>query len=334
MKITTVDTHTEGQPTRVVVSGIGELPGETMDERRREFRYRYDHVRTGLLGEPRGHQGMFGCVLTEPCDPRADFGALFMHNSGYLDASGHGTIGVATALIETGIVDPDGGAASVTLDTPSGIVLAHVEMNGGRAESVAFRNVPSWVGLLGASLQLADHGEVIVDVAFGGNLYVWAWAEHLGIELTSANIGRVIEVALQVREAANEKLVVRDPSSGERREIDVACILDAPHNDLPALRNVSVFGDGQFDRSPGGTSASARLAVMFDRGEVLIDENVVVESAMTNGTLQGRVVEEARVGTRNAVVTEITGSAHVTGIHDFVFDADDPLGRGFLIGGS
>ena len=331
MKITTVDTHTEGQPTRIVVSGIGELPGETMEERRREFRRRYDHVRTGLLGEPRGHHGMFGCVLTEPCDPGADFGAIFIHNSGYLDASGPGTIGVATALIETGIIEPDGDAASVALDTPSGVVVAHVRMDGGRAESVTFRNVPAWAGLLGASLQLPDHGEVFVDVAFGGNLYVWAWAEHLGIELTGGNIDRVIEVALEVREAANEKLVVRDPESGERREIDVATILDAPRNDLPALRKISVFGDGQFDRSPGG-GAGARLAVMFDRGEILMDEEVVIESAITHGTLKGRVVEEVRAGTLNGVITEITGSAHVTGIHDFAFDAGDPLSRGFLIG--
>jgi len=334
VKITTVDTHTEGQPTRIVVSGIDELPGETMEERRRVFRDRYDHLRTGLLGEPRGHQGMFGCVLTEPCDPRADFGVIFIHNSGYVDVSGPGMIGVATALIETGIIEPDGGAASVTLETPSGVVVAHVQMKGSRAASVTFRSVPAWVALLGASLQLPDHGEVIVDVAFAGNLYVWAWAEHLGIELAGGNIDRVIEVALEVREAANEKLVVRDPESGERRKIDVVTILDAPHNDLPALRTVNVFGDGQFARSPGGMGASARLAVMFDRGEILMDEEVVIESAITNGTLRGRVVEEVRAGARNAVITEITGSAHITGIHDFVFDAGDPLSRGFLIGGS
>ncbi len=128
MKVTTVDTHTEGQATRIVVSGVGELAGDTMAERCRDFRYRYDHLRPGLLAEPRGHAGMYGCVLVEPCRPEADFGAVFMHNAGYMDVSGQATIGVIAALIETGILEPEGDTARVMLDTPAGVVGAEATL--------------------------------------------------------------------------------------------------------------------------------------------------------------------------------------------------------------
>ncbi len=332
MRITTVDTHTEGQPTRIVVSGVDELAGDTMAERRRDFRDRYDHLRMGLLAEPRGHAGMYACVLTEPCAPDADFGALFMHNDGYMDVSGHASIGVLTALFETGIIEADGDIVQVALDTPAGIIRAEATVTQGRVDDVVFRNVPAWAGLQGASLQVPEHGEVIVDVAYGGDLFVNVWAEHLDVELAPHNMRAVIDAAMAVKRAAADKLVIRSPESGDRYEISAVTVLDAPHNDPPALRNVPVFGPGLFDRSPGGSGAAARLAVMFARGEILAGEEVVIESAITNGTFRAKVLEQERAGTRSAVATEVVGHAFVTGLHDFVFDDADPLNSGFLIG--
>jgi len=331
VKITTVDTHTEGQPTRIVVSGLGDIPGDSMEDRRREFRCRYDHLRTGLLSEPRGHRGMSGCVLTDPCDPKADFGALFMHNSGYMDVCGHATVGVATALVEAGIIEPEEPVTMVTLDTPAGVVVVEVAVQGERAERVRFRNVPAWMGMLGASLQVPGYGEIIVDAGYGGAYYVWAWAEHLGVELSRKNMAAVIDAAVAVLRAANESLVVRHPETGDRCEINVATILDAPRHELPAIRNVHVHGPGQFDRSPGGSGTSARLAVMHARGEIRVNEEIIVESAITEGTFRARIVAETEVGARRAVITEIAGTAHVTGIHDFLFDPEDPLNDGFLV---
>jgi len=332
VKITTVDTHTEGQATRIVVAGVPDIAGDTMDDRRREFRLRYDRLRAGLLAEPRGHAGMYGCVLIEPCDPGADFGAIFMHNDGYMDVSGHAAIGVITALLETGIVEPENGTARVALDTPAGVIRVQAVVDQGRAESVVFRNVPSWVGLQGASLQVPGHGEVIVDVAYGGNLFVAAWAEHLDVELAPHNMTAVTQAAMAVLQAAKDKLVIRNPESGDRYEISAVTILDAAHNDPPALRGVEVFGPGLFDRSPGGAGATARLAVMFARGEIFADEEIIVESAVTNGIFRAKVVESERAGARAAVATEVAGRAFVTGIHDFVFDPEDPLNGGFLLG--
>jgi proline racemase len=335
VKITTVDTHSEGQATRIIVSGLHDIGGDSMEERLREFRLCYDkQLRCGLLAEPRGHAGMFGCALVEPCDPAADFGALFMHNDGYLDVSGHATMGVITALLETGILEPQDGTARVTLETLAGMVTAEADIEEGRTTSVVFRNVPAWVGLQGASLQVADHGEVIVDVSYGGNLFVSAWAEHLDLGLTPHNMDAVTGAAIKVLEAAQEKLVIRNPEDGERYDINAVTILDAPHNDPPALRGVQVYGPGLFDRSPGAAAAGARLAVMLARGEILADQEVVVESAMTNGVYHARVVEHERTGVRTSAETEVRGRSFVTGIHDFVFNADDPLDNGFLLGSS
>jgi proline racemase len=332
VKITTVDTHTEGQATRIVVSGAPELAGDTMIDRRRDFRSRFDHLRTGLLAEPRGHAGMYGCVLVEPCDPAADFGALFMHNDGYLDVSGQATMGVVAALVATGVVEPDGDSARVALETPAGVVRGEAAIVNGRPESIVFHNLPAWVGLENASLQLPDRGEIVVDVAYGGNLFVTAWAEHLDLELVPRNMPAVTRAATTLLQAARDKLVIRNPEDGKRYEISAVSILDAPHNDLPACRGVQVFGPGLFDRSPGGAGAAARLALMLARGEVLADDEVVFESAVTNGAFRARIVDRERTGVRTAVATEVTGRAFVTGVHDFVFDADDPLKAGFLVG--
>jgi proline racemase len=147
VRIPTVDTHAGGQPTRIVVAGVGDLGGDSMPGCRDEFRHRFDHLRAGLLAEPRGHAGMFGCVLVDPRDPSADFGAVFMHNDGYVDVSGHAAMGVITALVENGIVEAEGGIARVALDTPAGVIRAVAEVEGGRPGAAAFLPMPSWVGL-------------------------------------------------------------------------------------------------------------------------------------------------------------------------------------------
>jgi len=332
VRITTVDTHTEGQATRIVVSGVPQVSGDSMRDKQREFRDRFDHVRVGLLAEPRGHAGMFGCVLVDPCDAAADFGALFMHNDGYVDVSGHAAMGVLTALLETGIVEPDNGSADLTLETVAGVIHVRAAIEGGRAASAVFRNTPAWVGLQGASLQVADHGEVIVDVACAGNLFVTAWAEHLGVELSPSNMVAVTRAAMAVLDAARDKLVIRNPENGERHEINAVTILDAPHNDPPALRGVRVWGEGLFDRSPGAAGAGARMAVMLARGEIFAADQVLIESAITNGVFSARIVDCERTGVRTTVATEVSGRAFVTGVHDFVFDPEDPLNGGFLIG--
>ncbi len=329
--ISTVDTHTEGEPTRIVTAGIGHLPGATMVDRRRYLVDHYDHLRMALLSEPRGHKDMYGCVLTPPCNPKADYGVLYMHNSGYMDMCGHATIGVSTALVELGMVQPDEPTTCITLDTPAGLVVARVTVQGGRATNVSFENVPAFAYHLAASLAVPGLGELEVDVAFGGNNFVFFNADALGIDLCRSNARVIVDAGMNVMKAANEQFSLAHPVTREHESINIATLLAAPRDPESNVRNVHVFGPRQFDRSPGGTGTSARLAILHAKRQITLNEMIQIESGMTAGTFRGRILATTQVGQSDAVITEVTGRAHITGFHQFIIDPDDPLPNGFLI---
>ena len=329
--LTAVDTHTEGEPTRIITGGVGHLAGGSIAEKRDFFRNHLDHLRTALLHEPRGHQDMFGCVLTEPAGGDAEYGVFFMDGGGYQDMCGHATIGVSTALVELGMVPGEGPRRRIRFETPAGLVESAVEFRDGRAVSVTFRGVPSFVEHLDAPLPVPGIGELRVDVAYGGNWFVYVDADALGIEVSFANIRAVVDLGLRVREAANRHLPVRHPEIRGSESINIATVLARPDDPGASYRNVHVFGPGQFDRSPGGTGNCARLAVLHRTGELGPDGRVQIES-VTGGMFVARMLGETRVGDRNAITPEITGSAHVTGFHQFPLDPRDRLGHGFSIG--
>ena len=326
--LNTVDTHTEGEPTRIITGGIGHLAGETISEKRDSFRRHQDHLRTALVAEPRGHKDMFGCVLTEPAGPDAQFGMFFMDNGGYLDMCGHATIGVSTVLVELGMAPGEGPRRRIRLETPAGMVESVVQVKDGRAVSVTFRGVPSFVEHLDATLPVPGIGELKVDVAYGGNWFVYVDADALGIEVSLSNIREVVDLGMRAREAANRHLPVRHPEIPGSDHINIATVLARAEDPAATYRNVHVFGPGQFDRSPGGTGNCARLAVLHRKGALGSDATVRIES-VTGGMFRARVVEETEVGGRKAIVPEITGSAHITGFHQFPLDPHDRLGHGF-----
>ena len=202
--ISTVDTHTEGQPTRIVTGGIGRLPGKTMVEKMEYFQANLDEIRTLLINEPRGHHDMYGCVLTDPCSERADFGVFFMDNSGYMNMCGHATIGVCTALLETGMVPAQEPFSRVALETPGGIVEAMVTFREGRAEKVCFRNVAAYVEYLDATLAVPGLGDLKVDVAYGGNYFVFFSGEEAGLRIEIDNVKAIIDTSMRIREAGSE----------------------------------------------------------------------------------------------------------------------------------
>lgn len=323
-----VDTHTEGEPTRIITGGVGHLAGSTISDKRDFFRSKLDHLRTALVSEPRGHKDMFGCVLTEPAGPDAEFGMFFMDNGGYQDMCGHATIGVSTALVELGMAAGDGPVRRIRFETPAGPVESAVTVDDGRAVSVTFRGVPSFAAHLNASLPVSGIGDLKVDVAYGGNWFVYVDAVELGLEVSLGNIRAVVDLGMRVREAANRTLPVRHPEIPGSDHINIATVLARPEDPAATYRNVHVFGPGQFDRSPGGTGNCARLAVLNAKGELGPDRAVRIES-VTGGTFVARMLGETRVGDRRAVVPEITGSAHVTGFHQFPLDPCDRLGHGF-----
>jgi proline racemase len=329
--ISTIDTHTEGEPTRIVTSGLANLKGNTMPEKRQFLIDNYDYLRTTLISEPRGHKDMFASFLTPPINSESDFGVLYAHNSGYMDMCGHATIGTCTALIEAGMVEAEEPITNINLDTPDGLVTANVSVVDGKARSVSFQNVPAYVHALNVALEVDDFGKVNVDIAYGGNHFAYFNAEDLGIEVSGKNARQVIDVGMAVRKAVNEQVELRHPVTNEIVRVNIATILAKPADSSCNIRNVHVFGPRQFDRSPGGTGTSARLAVLYAKGNVGIDEQISIESGITEAKFNGRVISETMLGDKTAVITEVTGSAHITGMHQFIIDPDDRLKHGFLV---
>jgi trans-L-3-hydroxyproline dehydratase len=328
--VRTIDAHAAGEPLRIITEGLSPIPGRTMLEKRRYAREHLDELRTALMWEPRGHADMYGCILTEPVSPDSQFGVLFLHNEGFSSMCGHGIIGLVTVLFETGAVKVQGEPAVLKIDTPAGQVRASAEMAGGRAKSVSFLNVPSFVYVLDREVDVAGIGRVRYDVAFGGAFYAFCQAEDLGVRLVPEEFRRLIDVGMLVKKAVTAELSIQHPVEKDLGFLYGTIIIGQAENPSHHSRNVCVFADGEVDRSPTGTGLSARAALHFARGELKLGESFVVESIL--GTcFKCRVVETTRFGPYEAVIPEVTGSAHITGRNELLIDPDDPLRYGFLL---
>lgn len=330
MRITTVDAHTAGEPFRVITGGFPELPGDTVLARRRYAREHLDRLRRALMWEPRGHADMYGCIVTPPVTPGADIGVLFMHNEGFSTMCGHGIIGIATVALETGMLPAREPETTLRIDTPAGLVTARALVEGGRVRSVRFENVPSFVLALDRRVDVPGYGVVRYDIAFGGAFYAYVQAADLGLRCTPADYRRLIEAGVAIKQAVMAAGPIPHPFEPDLSFL-YGTIFIGPSESVDAhSRNVCVFADGEVDRCPTGTGVSGRLALHFGRGEVAIDQPIVVESII--GTrFSGRVVETTTFGPHAAVIPEVTGSAHITGRHEFIIGPDDPLRDGFLL---
>ncbi|HVD58515.1 MAG TPA: proline racemase family protein [Thermoleophilaceae bacterium] len=324
-----VDSHTEGMPTRVITGGVGPIPGDSMLDRKLHFERHMDGLRLMLMREPRGHGAMSGAILQPPLHERADWGVLFIEVSGCLPMCGHGTIGVATVLVETGMVEVSEPETVVRLDTPAGLVEARVAVEGGRARSVALRNVPSFLLGRDRSLEL-DGRPLSYDMAFGGNFYAILSADSAGLEVDPARADELVERGLEVMTAINASDRPEHPSdpriSGCKHVIFTAAGADGPRSQ----RSATSIHPGWLDRSPCGTGTSAKLAALHARGELGVGEPFVNRSVI--GTrFEGRIVGETEVDGLPAVVPEITGRAWITGMGQYLLDPDDPFPEGFVL---
>jgi proline racemase len=325
-----VDSHTEGMPTRVITGGVGVIPGDTMAARREYFLAELDHLRTLLMDEPRGHSAMSGAILQPPTRPDADYGVLFIEVSGCLPMCGHGTIGVATVLVETGMVPVTRPVTQVRLDTPAGLVVAEVAVReDGAATAVTIRNVASFPVALDATVDVPGFGEVRYDLAYGGNFYAIVSLDELGLPFDRAAQGRLIEAALSIMDAVNKAdrpVHPEDPRISGCHHVYLA----APGSDAKLSRHAMAIHPGWFDRSPCGTGTSARMAQLWARGSLALGEDFINESFI--GTrFAGRLVEQTTVGGRPAVVPAITGRAWLTGTAQYLLDPEDPFPAGFKL---
>jgi len=324
-----VDSHTEGMPTRVIVGGIGVLPGETMLARRDHVVAHLDDVRTLLMYEPRGHASMSGAILQPPARTEADWGVVFIEVSGCLPMCGHGTIGVATVLVETGMVPVTEPTTTVRLDTPAGLVLAEVAVDGGRARSVTIRNVPSFAVSHDQLAEVPGIGPVRYDLAFGGNFYAIIDAAELGVAFDRANKEAILQRSLALMDAVDAAAEPVHPEQPTIRGCHHVMVL-APGSDARHSRHAMAIHPGWFDRSPCGTGTSARMAQLHARGELPLGQAFVNESFI--GTrFVGRLVEETTVAGLPAVVPTVTGRAWITGTAQYILADDDPFPAGFLL---
>ena len=324
-----VDSHTEGMPTRVITGGVGPIPGATMLERKLHFEAELDDLRLLLMREPRGHGAMSGAILQPPARAGADWGVLFIEVSGCLPMCGHGTIGVATVLVETGMVAVSEPETIVRLDTPAGLVEARVAVDGGRARSVTLRNVPSFLHARDATVDVPGVGGVRYDMAFGGNFYALVPAADAGLEVDPAQARALIDRGQEIIaaiDASDRPVHPEDPRIAGCRHV----VFHAPGRDGADARAATSIHPGWLDRSPCGTGTSARLAQLHARGELAVGDSFVNESVI--GTrFTGRIAAETTVGGRPAIVPEITGRAWITAMGQYLLDAEDPFPAGFSL---
>ncbi len=317
--LTAVDSHTEGMPTRVVTGGVGSIPGATMLERKLHFEAELDDLRLLLMREPRGHAAMSGAILQPPARADADWGVLFIEVSGCLPMCGHGTIGVATVLVETGMVEVREPETIVALDTPAGLVQARVAVEGGRARAVTLRNVPSFLLARDRVVAVDGLGEVTYDMAYGGNFYALLPAASAGLGVGPEHAGALIAHGMAIMAAINgadAPVHPDDPRIAGCRHV----VFHAPGVGGAAARSATAIEPGWLDRSPCGTGTSARMAQLHARGDLALGEDFVNESVI--GTrFTGRLVEETSVGGFAAVVPEVTGRAWITGMGQYLLDA-------------
>ena len=314
MEVSAVDYHTAGEPFRIVTGGIPPLPGGTILEKRRYALEHLYHVRELLVNEPRGHADMYGGFPTEPEDAGADLGVVFFHNAGYSTACGHGTIALVTWALESGRLPAAEPETKLTVDVPSGRLPAVARVEAGDVKSVRFRNVPSFVQALDVKI-----GRFTVDIAYGGAFYAIVPAAQAGLKVEPRHLPQMIELGRGLKQHLEAELSIRHPDQPEIEGIYGVIFTEGD-------RNVTVFADGEVDRSPCGSGTSARLAVLDARGE-LPRGHTLVHQSIVGTRFSGRVVGEEADG----VITEVEGSAHLTGRHEFLLEPEDELGTGFLL---
>jgi proline racemase len=324
-----VDSHTEGMPTRVIVGGVGTIPGDTMFDRRRHFMANLDGIRQALMYEPRGHAAMSGAILQPPSRPDADWGVLYIEVSGCLPMCGHGTIGVATVLVETGMVEVTEPVTRVRLDTPAGLVIAEVSVRDGAATSVSITNVPAFTLGLDQTVTVPGYGQVSYDMAYGGNFYAILPLAQVGIEFDRQHKEAILSAGLQVMAAINDASEPVHPENPEIRGCHHVQFL-APDANARHSRHAMAIYPGWFDRSPCGTGTSARLAQLHTRGEIKAGDDFINESFI-GSQFTGTIIEETTAGGLPAVIPRITGRAWVTGTAQYMIDPSDPFPEGFQL---
>ncbi len=333
LTIHTVDLHTGGEPLRVVVDGFPELVGGSVLEYRRYMQRNYDHLRTTLMFEPRGHADMYGCLLLPPNDPSGDFGVIFLHNEGYSTMCGHAIIALTKLAVSMGWVEAVEGQTQLKIDAPCGRILSYLTVESGEVKDIRFHCVPSFVVDLDLKINTPSLGEITWDLAYGGAFYAYVdMNKHrFAFNLQGESYRRLIEAGKEIKKSIQGSgLEIKHPYEPDLGFLyGVIFTGDALTQDVES-RNVCVFADGEVDRSPTGSGVSGRMAICHQRGELGLGESMSIES-ITGSVFTGKVHELTRFATYDAVIPEVSGNAHIVGMNTLVIDPSDPIQNGFIL---
>jgi trans-L-3-hydroxyproline dehydratase len=329
--IHTIDMHTGGEPLRVILDGFPELQGNNVLEYRNYLKNNYDYLRKALMHEPRGHADMYGCLLLPPNDEDGDFGILFLHNEGYSTMCGHAIIAISTLAVQMGWVEVQTPITTLQIDAPCGRITSFVNIRDGKVENVSFHCVPSFVVALDLEVEVPPLGKVRYDLAYGGAFYAYVDANQLNLDLTPENYTLLIQQGMAIKKAvmASEQKIDH-PFEEDLSFLYGTIFIGGPVSEGVDSRNVCIFADGEVDRCPTGSGVSGRMPIHYRRGEITKGEEMSVES-ITGSVFKGAVVEEVDYGPFKAVIPKVTGTAHITGQHQFLIDPDDPFKDGFFL---
>ena len=325
----TIDTHTGGEPTRTVLSGVPVIPGSTMMEKYTYMMEHNDWIRRLLCLEPRGNAVMSGAFLTPPCREDADIGVMYFETGGWLPMCGHDTIGVCTALVETGMVKVEEPVTIIRLDTPSGLVTASVRVENGRAIEVSFENAPAFVMQRDVTVQTKEWGPVKCDISWGGNVYAILPAASLGLKLVPERSKEIVEKGVSFRDQINQQVKISHPELPFVNSVTHIEFYDESPNGADC-RNAVIITSAAIDRSPCGTGTSAKLALLHAEGKLKVGQPFVHES-LIGSIFNAHILRETEVAGIPAVIPVIGGRAFVSGMCSFFLDPEDPFPAGFSL---
>lgn len=333
LQIKTIDMHTGGEPLRVIVDGFPELKGNSVLERRRYCKENHDDLRTALMFEPRGHTDMYGCILIPPNDEEGDFGILFLHNEGYSTMCGHAIIAISTLAIEMNWVDVKEGDNLLKIDAPCGRITSYTNVKNGKVTGVRFHCVPSFVVGFDRIVAVKGLGEITYDLAYGGAFYAYVdlAKNDLDFDLSASSYQKLISNGMAIKHAVMES----NEEIAHPFEKDLSFLYGTifiGNSNTPGIdsRNVCIFAEGEVDRCPTGSGVSGRMAIHHARNEIGLNEIMTIES-ITGSVFKGSVVSEENYGHFNAVIPQVEGTAHITGMHTFCIDPKDPMKDGFIL---
>jgi proline racemase len=330
LRISAIDAHTAGEPLRIITGGLPKIRGDTILERRRHFRDHYDHLRTALIWEPRGHMDQYAAVLTEPCTEDGDVGVFFLHNAGYSTMCGHAILALTKVLFQTGRQPAVEGNNIIRFDTPAGRVEASAVIRSGEVTRTSFINVPSFVHIKGSEVSVPGLGKLPFDIAFGGAFYAIVKSANCKINLKAASVETLRDLGRRIKQPIKASVTVDHPQDPELGFLYGVIIVGPAEQRGHHSRNICIFADGEIDRSPTGTGVSARAALHHAQGELAIGDAFTIESIIGT-TMTVEVLKETAVGSYPAVIPRVSGSAYITGVHEFFIDPEDPLSKGFLL---